>query len=144
MIKSAAIGMRLSLYEQVYNDLTAAVARAKEACRKRKIQPPKIVAPNKNHRGRPKGSKDNVPRKIKAKVQTATVQSGGSDCVPESMACREMNQIFFCELNHSAPYEAAPCILPESEVEIFDMLRVCDTPAYSPKDPPCWELPIPY
>ncbi len=138
------------LYEQVYNDLTAAVARAKEACRKRKIQPSKIAAPNKKRRGRPKGSKDTMPRKMKAKVQTVTIQSG-SDCVPEYMECPDMNKMFFCGLNYSAPYEAATCFLPECEinffdmqVNFFDMQRISDSPAYLPQDPPCWELPIPY
>ena len=147
------MGKSVLLYEQIYNDLTAAVARAKQACRKRKSSPSKIAAPDKKQRGRPKGSKDTVPRQVKAKVQ---VQSGSSDCVSESMACSVSNQVFCSVFNQSAISETAACFPPQSEIKFFDTLvvndfptetskdlAVNDFPTETSKDPSCWELPLP-
>ena len=130
------MGKQVLLYEQIYNDLTAAVARAKQACRKQKSKPSKIAAPDKKQRGRPKGSKDTLPRKARANVQTVNVRSGSSDCVIESMACSDSWQISYSRFSQSEPCEA--------EIKIFDMLPLSDPQTDKPQDPPCWELPLPY
>jgi hypothetical protein len=133
------MGKGILLYEQVYNDLTAAVARAKQACRKRPLKPSTIVAEDKKHqRGRPKGSKDTVPRKKTQKSNVHTVisaPSGSSDC----RSITDMNQIFCAGFDQVAPYEAADCF--PTETTIF--LGVSHSPTALPQDPACWELPLP-
>ncbi len=135
------MGKQVLLYEQIYNDLTAAVAKAKQACRKQKSKPLKIAAPDKKQRGRPKGSKDTLPRKARANVQTVNVRSGSSDCVIESMACSDSWQISYSRFSQSEPCEAAAYFQTQSEIK---MLPLSDPQTDIPQDPPCWELPLPY
>ncbi len=144
-----AMGKNVLLFEQVYNDLTTAVARAKQACRKRRKKSLKMVeaanhmsptAHDKQHRGRPKGSKDTVPRKKRSNVRPPNVPSESSDSGSHSIsvAYSGTDPIVRCGV---APYEAEACVPPETT--IFDMHKASLSPLDTNQDPPCWELPIP-
>ena len=142
--RQAEMGRSVLLYEQVYNDLTAAVARAKQACRKHILKPSTIVTAvdKKHNRGRPKGSKDTVPRKTKSNVHTIPAPSGSSNCQSVSMVCSATNQIFCAGFDQAAPYEAAYSFTTESELSFIHGAII--SPTALPHDPACWELPLPF
>jgi hypothetical protein len=141
------------LYEQVYNDLTAAVRRAKLACRRPKIVKNPVASPKadkKNPRGRPKGSKDTVPRRKKAPTQCFnlhtesltqcfTLHPGSFDYRSATMTSSDSNRNRISEVNQ---YDAT-CIPPEIPHLEFGMYGTCEYPVESLQDPPCWELPLP-
>lgn len=140
-----AMGKSVLPYEQAYNDLTTAVARAKKACRKRRkksqeeFKTAKYIcetADDKNRRGRPKGSKDIVPRKKRSIVRSLNVHPGRSS-IP--VACSDTDLILRFGV---APYETEAGAPPE--ITIFDMHGVSKSQMDLNQDPPCWELPLPY
>ena len=143
--RQPVMGKGVVLYEQIYNDLTATVARAKLACKKRK-KPKTIAAPDKKNRGRPKGSKDAMPRKAKAKAQTENVLSGGPDGLSDSSTWSESDHMFCSGFSQSVadsvPYEAAWSPL-HSEIKFFDTLVASGSPTEISQAPSCWELPLP-
>ena len=132
-----AMGKSVLPYEQAYNDLTTAVARAKLACRKLKTKSSKVAKFTKHKQlGRPAGSKDTKPRKKKSRVESLPVHSGSS----ESMAYSDpFNHMFCAGFNESAFCEATGCFLPEIRFN----RALTDSPTDVTKGPPCWELPLP-
>ncbi len=161
---------RKSLYEQVCDDLTAAVKRAKQACRNLKpktLQSAKTsisVSPmnqQKPSRGRPKGSKDTLPRK---KKESSKLPANNPDIsVLKHTGCPRQSQDMY--LHQPLPVGMA---LKTSTVEPADssaemdrsgndcMARqkihvvisarnviTSDSATNIIDDPPCWKLPIP-
>ncbi len=129
----------VTLFEQACNDLTAAVARAKQACRLKKGTPSKNVSHIKKQRGRPKGSKDSAPRKQKTKTHKLSVHPGTSVCPP--LASSYTDPTAFELLDHSLSHQVD--VYFESDCAVLEMQEVADSVTELIPDPPCWELLIP-
>ncbi len=150
----------LLLYEQAYNDLTEAVKRAKQVCRKRK---PKIknaatasvlasvtvdpMNPVKPQRGRPKGSKDTLPRKVRANANSLTQNSVSfmSKYTDHTPQCQIYYQPNGETAAHIGPCADEPCVPVNNDVagQYSQISMLSDSPIEIVERPSCWDLPIP-
>jgi hypothetical protein len=160
----------MSLYARVYDDLTAAVKRAKQACTKKSLKSLKAantsesVGPmnQKPQRGRPKGSKDTLPRKRKEPLKLPTIISVTSVSVHtwcplqnQGMGLYQPLQAGTADLTTSTVDHAYPCAemdrggndaMTHHETQSILFLRYgypSDSPSDMSDGPPCWKLPIP-
>jgi hypothetical protein len=159
---------RKSLYEQVYDDLTAAVKRVKQACRNCKpktLQAAKTsisVSPmnqQKPSRGRPKGSKDTLPRKKKESSKLPT-NSPDISALKHTECPRPSQDMYLHQpvgmalktstvepADSSAEMDRSgnDCMARQKMHTMISAQKVITSDAATNiiDDPPCWTLPIP-
>jgi hypothetical protein len=149
------MGRAVHLYEQAYNDLTAAVKRAKQACRTRTRKPSTTTTNSsksttlinassaKQVRGRPKGSKDSIPRRKKSNAESLESLPLRSEegIESESTEHSDSNKILHSGFDQSKSHGETAGFPPDTF--LIDGHTVGDHPNVVNKDPACWELPLP-